>query len=157
MQWYIGQNLHKWFLKEAISNLGAARGKIVLLRRFQSPKSLGIPATDWGHDGFFLGTNLFVQDRFKIPDSKAKWETIQKAFEHSQADFSDRLHLHFTSGYTQNRLGIPNITSISNPINQKLAVYLKMAPRLHHGCIALDFITPELVEAIYQLNFSANN
>jgi len=157
MQWYIDQNPHGWLLKETISNLGAARRKIVLIRRFQSSKSFGISATDWGHNGFFEGTNLFIQDRFKIPNSTAKWGTIQKAFEHSKKDSSDRLHLHFASGYTQNRLGIPNIISISNPINQKLAEYLKTTPRIRHGCIVLDFITQELAEAIYQLNFPANN
>ena len=110
-------------------NLQAARGKIALLRRFRSAKPFGIPATNWGHDGFFVGSNLFVQDKFKIPDNGTKWKIMQKAFELSLKDSSSRFHLHFGSGYTQNRLGIPNITAISDPINKKLSEYLKKAPQ----------------------------
>ncbi len=157
LQSYIDRSSLAWYTKETIPNLGAVRGKIVLLRRFRSPnKPLGMPATDWGHNGFYRGPNLFIQDRFKIPDAGIKWKTIEKAFEHSLKDSSDRLHLHFASGYTQNSFGIPNITKVSTPINQNLTEYLKRAAHLRHGCVVLDFITPDLAEAIYQLNFPAN-
>ena len=156
LHWYIDKNPDKWLLKEAVPNLGEARGKIALLRRFRSAKPFGIPATNWGHDGFFVGSNLFVQDKFKIPDNGTKWKIMQKAFEHSLKDSSSRFHLHFGSGYTQNRLGIPNITAISDPINKKLSEYLKKAPKQRHGCVVLDFINPDLAEAIYKLNFTSD-
>ena len=64
---------------------------------------MGIPATDWQHDGFYQGANLFIQDRFEIPNASAKWEIVERALQHSiKGESSDRLHLHFASGYTKN-------------------------------------------------------
>ena len=151
---YIKKEPLSWHLKEDIPNLAEVRGKLVLLRRFPSPEPLGIPATDWGHTGSHVAKTIFVQDQFVLPDSKTKWKTIERAFEKSQKNSKfNRLHLHYTSGYTQNIFGIPNITAISKPINERLKSYLKTAPKSRYGCIVLDFITPELSRAIYQLNF----
>ena len=128
-----------------------------MLRRFASETPLGIAARDWGHNGFHQGANLFVQDRFEMPDAAAKWKIVERAFQHSlKQQVADRLHLHFASGYTKNGLGIPNITSISTPVNQHLSEYLKTAPHRRHGCLVLDFMTPALSKAIYELNFAVS-
>ena len=151
---YIEQEPLAWYTKKRVPKLVAARGKIVVLRRFASEAPLGIAASDWGHNGFHQGANLFVQDRFEIPNAAVKWKIVERAFQHSLQDQgSDRLHLHFASGYTKNGLGIPNITSVSTPVNQHLSEYLKTAPHRRHGCIVLDFMTPALAKAIYELNF----
>ena len=118
---------------------------------------MGIPATDWQHDGFYQGANLFIQDRFEIPNALAKWKIVARALQHSIKDESfDRLHLHFASGYTKNGFGLPNITQVSSSINQKLADYLRRAPPRRHGCLVLDFITPDLARVVYKLNFTPN-
>ena len=154
LQAYIEQQPQAWYREAAIPRLGDVRGKMVLLSRFQAAGPLGIPATDWGHDGRHEGTTLFVQDRFEIPDAETKWKIIRRALEDSLKESNrDRLHLHFTSGYRSGPLGMPNITAISTPINQRLNNYLKKAPHRRHGCLVLDFITPDLAQAIYQLNF----
>lgn len=154
LQSYIDQNPTAWYTKTSIPQLRAVRGKIVLLRRFPGVQALGIPATDWGHDGFHQGKRLFIQDRFQVSSADSKWRIFEKAIQHSLADQSmNRLHLHFASGYTQNFLGIPNITSVSTPVNRKLAEYLNGAAVRHHGCLVLDFITADLAKAIYSLNF----
>ena len=152
---YIAQDAMVWYTKGRIPKLADARGKIVLLSRFSSEKRLGIAARDWGHSGFHQGANLFVQDRFEVPHASAKWKIVERAFQHSRRQQGvERLHLHFTSGYTKNGLGIPNVTSVSTPVNQNLSEYLKAAPHRRHGCIVLDFMTPALAKAIYELNFS---
>ncbi len=157
LQSYIDQNPLAWYTKNAIPQLNTARGKIVLLRRFPSAKPMGIPAIDWQHDGFYQGANLFIQDRFEIPNALAKWEIVERALQHSIKDESfDRLHLHFASGYTKNGFGLPNITQVSSSINQKLADYLSRAPHRRHGCLVLDFITPDLARVVYKLNFTPN-
>ncbi len=151
---YIKKETLLWHTDEDIPKLAEVRGKLVLLRRFPSAKPLGIPATDWRHNGSHVGKKIFVQDRFSLTDAKTKWKTIELAFKQSRKDPKlNRLHLHFTSGYTQSLFGIPNIPAISKPINEQLKVYLKTAPKRRHGCIVLDFITPALSQAIYQLNF----
>ena len=154
LQAYIDQEPQAWYREAAIPRLGDVRGKMVLLSRFQAVGPLGISATDWGHDGRHEGKTLFVQDRFEIPDAETKWRIIRRALEDSLKESNkDRLHLHFTSGYLSGRLGLPNITAISTPINQRLNDYLGKAPHRCHGCLVLDFITPDLARAIYQLNF----
>ena len=116
-----------------------------------------IPAIDWQHDDFYQGANLFIQDRFEIPNALAKWEIVAGVLQQSIKDESfDRLHLHFASGYTKNGFGLPNITQVSSSINQKLADYLSRAPHSCHGCLVLDFITADLARAVYKLNFTPN-
>ena len=155
---YLNQDLPIWYTGEAIPQLGKARGKIVLLRRFSSEEPLGIPATRWGHNGFYQSKNLFIQDKYLLPDAETKWKIISQAFSHSTKQNSEeQLHLHFTSGYTNNRLGIPNVLSISQPTNLELTQYLAKATHQRHGCIILDFITAELAESIYRLNFTKDN
>ena len=152
---YVKKEPLLWYTKEGIPRLADVRGKLVLLRRFSSVKPLGIPATDWGHSGLHVGKNIFVQDRFTLPDAKIKWKTIEQAFEQSRKDSKlNRLHLHYTSGYTQGLFGIPNITAISKPINKRLMNYLKFQRKFRHGCIVVDFMTPELSRAIYRQNFN---
>jgi 1-phosphatidylinositol phosphodiesterase len=152
---YIKKEPLSWYTKQGIPRLADVRGKLVLLRRFPSAKPLGIPATDWGHNGLHIGKNIFVQDRFALPDAQTKWKIIEQAFEHSRKDSKlNRLHLHYTSGYTQGLLGIPNITAISKPINKRLMDYLKFKREFRHGCIVVDFMTPELSRAIYLQNFN---
>ena len=154
VRFYVKKESLSWYTKQEIPRLADVRGKLVLLRRFTSVKPLGIPAIDWGHNGLHTGKSIFVQDRFALPDALTKWKIIEQAFEHSRKNSKlNRLHLHYTSGYTQGLLGIPNITAISKPINQRLMDYLKSKREFRHGCIVMDFMTPELSRAIYLQNF----
>ena len=108
-----------WWLGEDLPTLGDVRGKIVLLRRFNSSQSLGIDATNWGHDGFFQGRKLFGQDRFELPNAALKWKIIERALIHAGENESNRrIHLNYCSGYVKNLLGLPSITEISTPIGR---------------------------------------
>lgn len=158
LQSYLDQAESVWYVKEAIPTIGDTRGKIVLLRRFESKKPLGIPATDWKSDGFHKADNVFIQDHYSLPDANTKWEVIKKAFSFSTAEAPDnRLHLHYTSGFTTRQFGLPDILAISDSINERLLDYLKTPPHKHHGFIVVDFMTPELAKSIYQMNFPKNN
>ncbi len=155
---YIDQSRSTWYLEESIPSLANVRGKIVLLRRFASQEPLGIPAIDWESNGFHKAKNIFVQDRYSLPDADTKWKTIEHAFLFSTKEKSDlRIHLHYTSGYVNNNYGLPNIRSISDSINQQLTDYLRTASHNRHGFIIVDFMTPELAKSIYQLNFPTDN
>ncbi len=155
---YVDQAKSTWYLKESIPSLGMVRGKIVLLRRFASENPFGIPATDWKSNGFHKANKIFVQDRYSLPDANSKWNTIEQAFLFSIEEKSNsRLHLHYTSGYLKGRFGIPDIRSISTPVNQQLMDYLKTASHHRHGFIVVDFMTPELAKSIYRLNFATND
>ncbi len=154
LQAYIEEEPQIWHLGETIPTLGEVRGKLVLLRRFAATEELGFPATDWGHDGSHKGDTMFVQDRFEVAQAEIKWNIIRQGLDYSLAQPpGDLLHLHFTSGYRSGAFGVPNISVISRSVNQRLSHYLKIAPHQSHGCLVLDFITPDLARAIYQLNF----
>ena len=158
LQHYIDQAEAIWYLKESIPSLGTVRGKIVLLRRFASQKPFGIPATDWKSNGFHKAEKIFIQDRYSLPDANTKWNIIKQAFLFSTKEKSNlQLHLHYTSGYTKTRFGLPDILSISTSINQQLINYFKTASHNRHGFIIVDFMTPELAKSIYQLNFSKSS
>lgn len=140
--------------RNGLPRLGEVRGKIVLLRRFLAVADLGIAATNWGHNGFHQGRQLFIQDRFELPNAEAKWQVVERAFKHSIASKDEGiLHLHFTSGYIKNVLGIPNIVAVSNATNKNLANYLVNNPASRLGCVVTDFATPKLSRAVYSLNF----
>ena len=154
---YISEAKALYFTETTIPKLGEARGKIVLLRRFASENNLGIAATNWGHNGFYQGRHLFVQDRFELRDVKTKWELVERGLEHSiQSKNQGLLHLNFTSGYVKNVFGIPNIVTVSNEINQKLANYLAEKSRCRLGCVVTDFMTPKLSRYVFKLNFERN-
>jgi 1-phosphatidylinositol phosphodiesterase len=143
-----------WWLDEALPTLGQVRGKMILLRRFKTDQMLGIPATDWRSRVLYSSKKLVIQDLYAPSEVAEKWQAIERAFTLGE---SQKLHLNFTSGFLKNRLGIPNISAISDPINKRLAAYLPEAPQLSHGVIVLDFITPKLAGAIIKLNFPPKN
>lgn len=138
-----------WWIKDTLPTLGLARGKLILLRRFQSKKPLGIPATDWKNNSHHSTKKLVIQDIYQPKDTNTKWQAILKNIASKDRK---KLHLNFTSGYLKNRLGIPDIKRVSNPINKRLTGYLATAPHRPHGILVLDFITPELASSIIRLN-----
>lgn len=154
---YIDDTEDLYSTSNSLPRLGDVRGKIVLIRRFVAGSELGIVATNWGHNGFFQGRQLFIQDRFELTDVKAKWIVVERAFKHSISSKDEGiLHLHFTSGYIKNLLGIPNLVTVSNATNKKLAEYLVNKPAARLGCVVTDFATPKLSRAVYSLNFDGS-
>ena len=65
---------------------------------------------------------------------------------------SSTLYLNFTSGYVPGLFSIPSITKVSNTVNPKLIEYLKTSPDFV-GVVIVDFVTAEMAELIYQVNF----
>ena len=141
-----------WSSATQLPRLADARGKALLVRRFPSQKALGIDATNWRGQGVHPSRHFLIQDKFKLNHPDKKWAALQalwkKAPQHPKL-----LSLNFASGYQPNKLGIPNITAISNAINPLLKARLSEAPPLPPGVLILDFIDSELAQAILRLNF----
>lgn len=143
-----------YFTEGHLPQLKEVRGKIVLLRRFPTKPALGIDATNWGHSGSYQARQLFIQDRFELPSASAKWSLVKDALHQVKKIDDERiLHLNFTSGYVKNVLGLPNIKVISDAINPQLLETLWQSNQQRLGCVVVDFMTPELSEAIYRQNF----
>ena len=87
-------------------------------------------------------------------DGKGKVEIVEDPFEAVQnADiiYTDVwISMGEKDAVTKKQLLLPY------QINQKLVDYLSRAPHRRHGCLVLDFITPDLARAVYKLNFTPN-
>lgn len=151
---YVSRNPGKWWLGEGIPTLEAVRGKIVLFRRFGSevtPK--GIDASKFPDNTTFGSGVLRVQDRYIVADNDAKWSAILALLNEARSGGPDTLYVNFASGYQSGALGIPNITTVSNDINPRLAAFFTAKPKGGFGIILMDFADAARAALVYETNF----
>jgi Phosphatidylinositol-specific phospholipase C, X domain. len=141
---FIEKNADRWLTGTAIPTLGEARGKIVLLRRYEGDTQ-GIDATGWEWNS---PAHLRVQDRFRVREVDTKWRDIVTMFDETQKLPAGTLCLNFTSGVRNGALGIPDIRSVSDAINPRLARWLSENPTRRRGVVVMDFATPNLCDLI---------
>ena len=154
-------NRAQWYLGAGIPKLNAVRGKIVLLRRFHAENlPEGIDATDWPDDSTNLvrqaGSNLLVQDHYRVRSIPQKWRLIQALYDESKAGDSDRLAINFASGYRPVLSVIPWIKGCSKAINPRIEAYFTPRapepPPLTHAITVLDFASRQRCAAIIRAN-----
>lgn len=155
---YVAQEPGRWYLSASVPNLGAVRGKIVLLRRFgasSTPK--GINATNWADNTTFSistpDANLRVQDQYVVPDNDDKWDGITSLFTEAAGSTNNTLYINFTSGYRSLIFGIPSITTVSNNINPRINTYFTSNTSGHYGIIPMDFANSTRAQLIVDTNF----
>ncbi len=152
---YLDQARDRWYLDSTVPALGAVRGKLVLLRRFDAAASpLGIDASPWPDNASFAiahpGVALQVEDEYMVTTNDAKWAAITKNLDAAGAGDPATLFLTYTSGY-QTIQGAPNITSVSDDIDARLDGAIAAAHgRL--GVLAIDYVTKARAQAIAALN-----
>ncbi len=157
---YISRSEASWLLSDRIPTLGEARGKIVLLRRYEDEagmgKKAGIPFL-WDHQGgrddVSLHTaardngsyTLWVQDRYEY-DADEKWTAFLNGIRAAgTADGAVALHFLSTKGsFVQ---GHP--FGFAKDLNKRL-----LAETLPADCgwVVTDFASAPLAEHIYTLN-----
>ena len=154
---YIAAMPDRWSTAETLPVLGDVRGKIVLLRRFDTTLApLGISAAPgvWTDDATFTITgpaNLRVEDDYVVTDDAEKWKQITSLFgEARAANDPSTLYLAYTSGY-QMSSGLPDISSVSDTINPMLDTYFAMATGFY-GVVVMDFATATRVHAVLAAN-----
>lgn len=155
---YTQKNPSRWYLGAAIPNLGAVRGKIVLLRRFgttTTPK--GIAATNWADNTTFTINNsesqLRVQDNYVVPDNNVKWTNVTNLLTEAKNGTSTTLFINFTSGYKSLIFSIPSITTVSDNINPRITSYFTTNTQGRFGIIPMDFSDANKASLIAQTNF----
>jgi 1-phosphatidylinositol phosphodiesterase len=148
----------KWYLGDAVPNLGQVRGKIVLLRRFgaaSTPK--GIEATNWADNTTFSINNasstLRVQDQYVVPDNNGKWTSVTNLAAEAQSGSLSTLYINYTSGYKSLIFGIPSITTVSNNINPRINTYFTTNTHGRYGIIPMDFAAADRNTLIINTNF----
>ncbi|WP_458124894.1 phosphatidylinositol-specific phospholipase C [Paenibacillus sp. Z3-2] len=154
---YVAKNPDKWLLTDRIPTLGEAKGKIVLLRRFDmSQSAYGINATAWQENTTFNIQNaasMKIQDYFKVSDKNKKWSDIQNMYNESKSQNSAWLYINYTSGYDPGWFGIPNIRSIKDYMNPKVNTFFTTNTKGRFGISVMDFIDESTAAKIIATNF----
>jgi 1-phosphatidylinositol phosphodiesterase len=155
---YVAKNPSKWYLSDVVPQLGAVRGKIVLVRRFDATSTpKGINCSVWPDNTTFTassgGTTIKVQDYYNDSSASAKWTNVQPILNEAKSQNSSWLYINFTSGY-YSILGIPSITTISNYVNPLLTSYFTANVSGRFGIIPMDFVDSGKCSQIISTNFS---
>ena len=158
---YIAQRPEKWLLTDVIPTLGEARGRLVLLRRWEDEAGLGAAAgipflweDQKGHGDTSLNTvltdegafRLWVQDRFEYENAD-KWAAFTAGLA-APAGEGDVV-LSFLSTKGEAAYGHPY--QFAEKLNQRL---LDLEPEAIRGWIPVDYLSPALAEAVYRVNFA---
>ena len=158
---YLRQTPDRWLLTDAIPSLGEARGKLVLLRRYEDEAGLGrgagVPLL-WpnqnGHEDVSLNTamtdngsyRLWVQDRYEY-DTADKWAAFQAGMAQNGAEPGDAA-IHFLSTKGTAAYGHPY--GFAKELNARL---LAQPSAGLSGWIVVDYVSPALAAHIYESNF----
>lgn len=160
---YIQKNPDAWLLTDSIPTVGEARGRLVLLRHYETPSepdpTLGIKCY-WDkqdkHDDVSKniavhdeGTyTLHVQDRYKY-GVKDKLNAFREGLKNGKTG-PDAVSIHFLSTSGTAAYGHPY--SYAKKLNAEL---LTGNDRLN-GWIVTDFASAKLAQRIYETNFKQN-
>jgi 1-phosphatidylinositol phosphodiesterase len=155
---YVSGSPDRWYLQPSVPLLGDARGKLVLLRRFDATSTpLGIDAAPWADNTTFSIANgdasLRIEDYYDLPDTDTKWTAVTALLGEAGAGDPSTLYLTYTSGFlTINSLN--NITAVSDDINARLDAWLADPANrhAHTGVVPMDFLTAARAGAIIATN-----
>jgi len=157
----IAREAGRWLLTDTIPTVGEARGKLVLLRRYEDEAGLGAAAGIgllWadqnGHDDVSAHAaaedngsyTLWVQDRYEY-GAADKWAAFTAGMEAAGQGGND-LAIHFLSTKGTAAYGHPY--SFARKLDPLL---LGTDSASLSGWIVVDFASPKLAEHIYAANF----
>lgn len=153
VQGYVQQNPERWLTPDAIPTLGEARGRLVLLRRYEGAGLSLLWENQNGHDDVSRNTvaeengsyTLWVQDRYEY-GAADKWAAFLAGLDAAQTD-GENAAVHFLS--TKGTLPQGHPWHFARKLNAQL---LALDAEQLNGWIVVDFLTPELAQAIYGAN-----
>lgn len=156
----IREDESRWLLSDTLPALGQARGKLVLLRRYEDEAALGeragVPflwANQNGSADLSLHAaaednglyTLWVQDRYEY-GSKDKWNAFTSGIDAARERAQGDIAVHFLS--TKGTLAYGHPYLFAKPLNQKLME----ADLALDGWIIVDFASAPLAERIWSAN-----
>ena len=153
---YLKDNETHWYLGNTAPSLQQARGKIVLVRRCQTDKEIGIDFSSWEEqdekipEPLTLNTgkdSFVIQDRYSYKPED-KWKEVVLPFLDSCSGFGGKYICNFTSTAG----GIKGPRHNAEYINRRLFNY-PLDKEKYYGTIYLDFADERLTSKIVALNF----
>ncbi len=148
----------KWYLGANVPTLQQARGKLVLLRRFNAQRTpKGIDASHWAHNTTFSIDNreahIRIQDQFVVPHNQEKWHHSSALLTEARSLSTEALYINFTSGYRPVLFRIPNIKRVSASMSAYIKKYFTANPQGRFGIIAMDFADAAKSSLIITTNY----
>lgn len=133
-----------WLLNKTMpTTLGEARGKAILLARYEHPTiGVNLGPQLWSVSGSFGTGDFFIQDEYLVQDIEAKKTAIRACF-----DSDKPYRLNFFSGYKVNSFPPSYAPSVAYEINEWAKTYLPSNP--HVGISFFDFVTTSLLDAFF--------
>lgn len=132
--------------------VGKARGRIFIISRYEGA-TIGIPAYDgWLDSESFAMNEIYVQDEYKVESAEEKQEAVEAALSVA-GEKSYALVLNFSSCYLTTESFPPTYAAT---VAQDMNPYIKEKADSHDGTMGVvicDFVTDELVKAIWEVNF----
>lgn len=157
----VRENESYWLLTDSMPTLGEARGKLVLLRRYEDAAGLGARAgipflweSQKGHDDASRNLavenngsyDLLVQDRYEY-GAEDKWNAFTAGMEAARDRGETDVALHFLS--TKGTLAYGHPWCFAHDLNERLI----RANLALDGWVIVDFASAPLAERIYGCNF----
>lgn len=157
----VRENESYWLLTDSMPTLGEARGKLVLLRRYEDAAGLGACAgipflweSQKGHDDASRNLavenngsyDLLVQDRYEY-GAEDKWNAFTAGMEAARDRGETDVALHFLS--TKGTLAYGHPWCFAHDLNERLI----RANLALDGWVIVDFASAPLAERIYGCNF----
>lgn len=157
----VRENESYWLLTDSMPTLGEARGKLVLLRRYEDAAGLGARAgipflweSQKGHDDASRNLavenngsyDLLVQDRYEY-GAEDKWNAFTAGMEAARDRGETDVALHFLS--TKGTLAYGHPWYFAHDLNERLI----RANLALDGWVIVDFASAPLAERIYGCNF----
>jgi len=127
--------------------LDEARGKLVLIKRFEDAMS------DYG---LYEETDFYYNEPGSTSNLDTAWNKRYEMLEYVRNGNNTLYGNLWISGYYEGAFGIPNIKKMSNIVNPKFSEYLDNLDKsleYHFGMISYDHVSWEITEKIYSLNF----
>lgn len=158
---YIQKDTERWYLGSELPSLGEARGRLILLRRYDDEAELGSnagialiwpdqngyddPARAFSDQGCFVGSlTLAVQDRYEY-DEEEKWAAFC-----AETDDPDAVVLRFLS--TKGHMTFGHPYRYAKELSPRLLALCE-SPDISLGWTVIDFGNARLAAAIYEQNF----
>lgn len=158
---YIQEDAGRWYLDSELPSLGEARGRLVLLRRYDDEAGLGKnagialtwpnqngyddPARAFSSESCSVGSlTLAVQDRYEY-DEEEKWAAFC-----AEADNPDAVALRFLS--TKGHMTFGHPYRYAKELNPRLLALCENQD-ISLGWTVIDFGNARLASAIYEQNF----
>ncbi|MGQ0717186.1 MAG: phosphatidylinositol-specific phospholipase C [Pseudonocardiales bacterium] len=135
------------------TTLGAVRGKIVLLRRFEGSQGVGLDLSYWPENQCFRSAAppfYDVEDRYQNPGEDDKFDFVVTHIEEARRGDPKDLYFTFSSAVDLRAHGY------SRAINPRLSEYLAGSSQGRVGIIVMDYFEEprELVSNVIKTNFT---